>query len=143
MPITLQISKGILTERGEREVHPRMAQALLKAHGLIGNAFMTPLVIGHLKLTDAERTFVGGHNQSLAVIELKVPPGTFSSQTVLDQFVMEATDIVDELGTGTHPRARTFVNITHALEGSWGVSGRAYTSDQLGEAIGRGQPPKV
>jgi len=48
MPISVQVTKGLLTPEGQREVFPRVAEALLEAHGLSGNRFMTPNVIGHL-----------------------------------------------------------------------------------------------
>jgi hypothetical protein len=48
MPISIQVSRGLLTSKGEREVFPLIAEALLKAHGLVGNSFMTANVIGHL-----------------------------------------------------------------------------------------------
>lgn len=135
MPFSIQLTKNLLTPQGEREVFPRLAAALLKVHGLTGNAFMTPIVIGHVEVYPEERSFVDGKSQSLAVIELKVPPITFPTQEIKDAFVREATDIIHELRAGSHPRERTFVNVVYALEGSWGIGGKAYTNAALGEAI--------
>ena len=30
---------------------------------------------------------------------------------------------------------RTYVNVTYAVDGTWGIAGRAYTNDELGTAI--------
>lgn len=138
MPFLIQVTKNLLTPQGEREIFPRMAAALLKVHGLTGNAFMTPIVIGHVEVYAEERSFVDGKPQSLAVIELKVPPITFPTQDVKDAFVREATDIIHELRAGSHPKERTFVNVVYAVEGTWGIGGKAYTNAALGEAIQSG-----
>lgn len=135
MPLLIQVSKGLLTPEGEREVYPRMAATLLKVHGLTGNTFMTPIVIGHIDIYPEEHSFVDGKPQSLAVIEVKAPAITFGTQEVKNAFVKEATDIIHEYRAGSHPRERTFVNVVHAVDGTWGIGGKAFTNEALGEAI--------
>ncbi len=135
MPLLIQVTKNLLTPEGEREVLPRMAAALLKAHGLTDNAFMAPNVIGHLDIYDEERCYVGGKPQSLAVIEVKVPSITFPNQEVKSAFIAEATEIIHSLRAGAHPRERTFVNVVHAVDGTWGIGGKAFTNAELGAAI--------
>jgi phenylpyruvate tautomerase PptA (4-oxalocrotonate tautomerase family) len=142
MPISVQVTKGLLTPRGEREVLARVAAAFLKVHGLTGNAFMSAFVIGHFDVYDEEASFAGGRSQSLALVELKTPPIAFSTQAIKDAFIKEATDIIDELKAGPHPRDRTFVNVTYAVEGSWGIGGKAYPNDVLIAAMA-GKPAKT
>ena len=136
MPISIQLSRGLLTAAGEREVFPRIADALLQVHGLGGNAFLAPTVIGHVDIYPEEHSYAGGRPQSLAVIEVKVPSVTFPDESVKSRFVKVATDIIDELKAGGHPRDRTFVNVTYAVDGAWGIAGKAYTNADLGRAIG-------
>jgi phenylpyruvate tautomerase PptA (4-oxalocrotonate tautomerase family) len=69
------------------------------------------------------------------VVEVKVPSVTFQGRAAQEGFVAKVTDIVDELKAGEHPRARTFVNVTYAVDGTWGIAGKAYTNDDLGSAI--------
>jgi phenylpyruvate tautomerase PptA (4-oxalocrotonate tautomerase family) len=135
MPISIQLSKGLLTSSGEREVFPLIANLLLKVHGLEGNSFMTPIVIGHLDIYDEAQCYAGGRAQSLAIVEVKVPPVTFPEQSVKDAFVAGVADIIDKLKAGNHPKERTFVNVAYAVEGTWGIGDKAYTNDMLGEAI--------
>jgi phenylpyruvate tautomerase PptA (4-oxalocrotonate tautomerase family) len=135
VPISVQVTKGLLTSQGERQVVPLISDALLKAHGLSGNSFMTPNVIGHLMVTPESESYAGGQPQSLAVIEIKVPSVTFPNAEVCQTFISEVTDIIDRLKAGTHPRQRTFVNVTYAVNGAWGIGGRAYSNDELGAAI--------
>ncbi|MFL9994975.1 4-oxalocrotonate tautomerase [Paraburkholderia sediminicola] len=138
MPISVRVTQGLLTPHGEREVLPLVANALLRAHGLSGNRFMTPNVIGHLIRSPESESYVGGKPQSLAVVEVKVPATTFPNTDVKQTFVSEVTDIIDRLSAGSHPRERTFVNVTYAVDGAWGIGGRAYSNAELGEAIQRG-----
>ena len=138
MPFLIQVTKNLLTPEGEREVFPRMAAMLLKVHGLTGNAFMTPTVIGHVDIYPEEHSYVDGRPQSLAVIEVKVPSITFPTQEVKEAFIKESTDIIHELRAGSHPKERTFVNIVYAVDGTWGIGGKAYTNADLGAAIQAG-----
>jgi phenylpyruvate tautomerase PptA (4-oxalocrotonate tautomerase family) len=135
MPISIQISRGLLTAQGQRDVLPKVAQALIGAHGLTGNAFMESTVIGHLSVYDETHCYAAGKAQSLAVVEVKVPGVTFADQKIRDDFVTTVTDIIDRLKGSDHPKSRTFVNITYAVEGGWGIGGKAYTHADLGAAI--------
>ncbi|SDR48557.1 hypothetical protein SAMN05519103_03789 [Rhizobiales bacterium GAS113] len=135
MPISVQVTKGPLTPQGEREVFPLVADALLRAHGLAGNTFMTPNVIGHLVVSPESESYVGGKPQSLAIVEVKVPAITFPNAEVKQAFVGAVTDIIDQLKAGSHPRERTFVNVTYAVDGTWGIAGRAYSNAEIGEAV--------
>jgi len=135
MPLLIQLSKNLLTAKGEGEVFSRIASAMLEVHGLTGNAFMTPNVIGHVVVSPDGTSYAGDKAQSLAVVEVTAPGMTFPNQKVQQDFVARVTDIIDELKAGDHPRSRTFVNVTHAQDGSWGIAGKAYTNAELGQAI--------
>ncbi|HYP89631.1 MAG TPA: hypothetical protein VEQ59_15795 [Polyangiaceae bacterium] len=136
MPISVQITRGLLTSAGERELLPRLAQALLDAHGLADNSFMRPNVVGHLTVCEESAAYVGGKPQSLATIAVIVPSLAFGDREVQQRFIAAATRLVDELKAGPHPKERTFVTVSHAVDGAWGIAGRAYTNDDLGQAIG-------
>jgi hypothetical protein len=135
MPLLIQLSKDLLTPNGEREVFSRVAAAMLEVHGLSGNTFMTPNVIGHVQVSPEGTSYAGGKAQSLAVVEVKAPGMTFPNHKVQQDFVTRVTNIIDELKMSDHPRSRTFVNVTHAQDGSWGIAGKAYTNAELGQAI--------
>jgi phenylpyruvate tautomerase PptA (4-oxalocrotonate tautomerase family) len=135
MPILVEVSKGLLTDEGEREVFPKIAAALLEAHGLTGNAFMAPNVIGHLSVKPESECFVGGKPQSLAVIEVTVPAITFPNGQVAQKFIGDVTDVIDQYKANAHPRERTYVVVKHAVDGPWGIGGKAYTNEELGAAI--------
>jgi phenylpyruvate tautomerase PptA (4-oxalocrotonate tautomerase family) len=138
MPISIQLSQGLLTSEGQRDVFPRIAEVLLDVHGLKGNQFMTRHVIGHVTTLPAHAAYVGGTPQSLAIVEVKVPSVTFPTREVQQAFVQRVTDVIDELQAGAHPRSRTYVNVTYAVDGAWGIEGQAYTNAELGAAIAAG-----
>jgi phenylpyruvate tautomerase PptA (4-oxalocrotonate tautomerase family) len=135
MPISIQLSKGLLTSKGEQEVFSRVAKVLLQVHGIEGNKFMTTSVVGHVHIHPEENCYAALISQSLAVIEVKVPSITFPAQEIKDKFVFLVTEIIEELKAGAHPKDRTFVNVTYAVEGTWGIAGKAYSNTALGEAI--------
>jgi len=135
MPISVQVTRGLLTAEGERLIFGRIAEALLVAHGLEKNAFMKDNVIGHLVVSEESTSYVGGVAQSLAIVEVKAPSVTFADRAVREAFVKTVTDVVDALKAGQHPRSRTFVNVTYAVDGTWGIGGKAFTNADLGAAI--------
>ena len=135
MPFLIEVTKGLLTPSGEREIFAKVHEAFLKAHGLTGNRFISPNVIGHMHITEPSQSYVGGKTLSLAVIEVKVPSVTFQTPEVKQEFVAAVTDLIDHYKAGSHPRERTFVNVTYAVDGVWGIGGKAYTNAELGAAI--------
>ena len=135
MPISIQVTRGLLTPEGERAILGRVARALLEAHDLQDNAFMRDSIIGHIVVTPEAESYVGAGPGSLAVIEVKVPAVAFRNRASQEAFVADATRIVQELSAGGHSPARTFVNVVHAVDGTWGIGGRAFTNEELGAAI--------
>jgi phenylpyruvate tautomerase PptA (4-oxalocrotonate tautomerase family) len=134
MPITVTATAGILDEAAEKHILPRLSEALLARNGMAGNTFMTPIVVGSLHILPEGRIFAGGRAEQAIFVELKVPSVTFGSQEQRQGFVDDANSILNELTHGTYPKDKTFVNITYAVDGSWGVAGKAWTNAELGKA---------
>ena len=135
MPITVTATRGIFTPEAEQNVVPKLSVLMLKLHGLTGNKFMTPVVIGSLNIVSPENIFSGGSPSSAVFIEWKVPSFGFGTQEILNDYVKEATAIVVELSNGKITKKNVFVNVLHAVDGSWGVNGKAYTNAELGDAV--------
>ena len=138
MPLTLTLSEGVLPKGTEKQAYARLSDAMLKWHGLTGNKFVTPMVIGHINVIDQEHTFSGSKESPVAFVEWKVPSFAFADRKVQLGYVEEATNIIHEMSGGKHPKDRVWVNILHAVDGGWGVNGAAMTNDQLKEAASRG-----
>lgn len=135
MPITVTVTEGVFTPDAEKNLVPKLSALMLKLHGLTGNKFMTPVVIGSLNLVSPAHIFSGGTPTPAVFIEWKVPSFGFATQEILNDYVKEATDITVELSNGKLTRKNVFVNVLHAVNGSWGVNGKAYTNEELGAAI--------
>ena len=60
MPIQIIVPEGVLTAEAEAEAFRKLTELLLRLHGLTGNKFMTPNVIGEVTVVPKGRTFSGG-----------------------------------------------------------------------------------
>ena len=138
MPLTLTLTEGVLPQGAEKTAFARLSDAMLKWHGLSGNKTMTPNVVGHIQLVPPEHSCSGARQAPVAFVEWKVPSFAFASREVQLGYIAEATDIIHELSGGRQPKERIWVNVTHAVDGAWGIAGQAMTNAQLGEAVARG-----
>ena len=136
MPITVTAPRGALTAEGERAIIPELTAALLESTGATGNEFLTSIVGGTLQLLDPRDVYAAGVNQSLVLVEVKLPAVALSSEETRAAFVAAATDVVERLSGPDHERGQTWVNVVHAAEGGWGLGGRAYTGADLITAAG-------
>lgn len=135
MPLTVIATKGIFTPENEKKIVPELSALMLRLHGLAGNKFMTPVVIGHLELVSPDLIFSGGAPVTAVFVEWKVPSFGFSSHQMLKDYVEEATATVVELAGGLLSHKNVFVNVVHAADGSWGIHGKAYSNAELIEAV--------
>jgi hypothetical protein len=135
MPLTLIVSEGVLPESRMPSTIQRLSEAFLRLHGLAGNPVLTPNVVGHVQVVPAGRTFSGLEPTEVAVVEWLVPSFAFISRETQIAYVREATEIVHEACGGKLPPSRIWVNVKHAVDGTWGIEGIAYSNAQLGEAL--------
>jgi len=138
MPLTLTLTAGVLPAGQEKTAFTRLAAAMLKWHGLTGNKFMTAAVIGSINLLPPEHTYAGLQENPVVFIEWKVPPVAFVQRDVQIGYVAEATQIIHDMSGQRHPKERIWVNVVHAVDGTWGIGGEAMDVTQLGAAIARG-----
>lgn len=138
MPLTLTLTDGALPKGSEKVAFSRLSEAMLKWHGLTGNKVMTPNVIGSIHLVSIENTFSGSKEAPVAFIEWKVPSFAFASREVQISYIEEATNIVHEMSGGKLAKDHIWVNVVHAVDGAWGIAGKAMTNDELKEAVSQG-----
>jgi hypothetical protein len=138
MPLTLIVTEGVIPKDREHTTMARLAESFLRLHGLAGNKALTPNVIGHIQVLPKGSTFAGLQSAAVAIVEWKVPSFAFTSREIQAAYVEEATNTVHEASGGRHPKELTWVNVTHAVDGGWGIAGRAMTNSELGAAIAQG-----
>jgi phenylpyruvate tautomerase PptA (4-oxalocrotonate tautomerase family) len=135
MPITVTAPRGVLTPAGEREILPRLTRDLAAASGLADNEAFTAVIGGTLHVLEPERIYGGGANRPLVMVELKLPNIGLASLDQRAAFVAAATDTVEQLTVAGHRREDTWVNVLNAPDGGWGIAGRAYTGQDLINAL--------
>ena len=138
MPLTLTLSEGVLPKGTEKAAYARLSDAMLKWHGLSGNKVMTPNVIGHINVINKEHTFSGSKEAPVAFVEWKVPSFAFTDRKAQLGYVEEATSIIHEMSGGKQPRDHIWVNVVHAVDGTWGIAGNAMTNAELANAVSKG-----
>ena len=138
MPLTLTVTEGVLPKGTEKATFARLSDAMLKWHGLTGNKVMTPNVIGSIHVLGTEHTFSGSKEAPVAFIEWKVPSFAFATREIQIGYIEEVTEIVHAASGGRLPKENIWVNVLHAVDGAWGIAGKAMTNAQLGEAVAKG-----
>ena len=138
MPLTLIITKGVLAKDRQQATIARLSEAFLKLHGLAGNKFFTPNVIGHIAELPADSTFAGLKPTPVAIVEWLTPYFAFGTRDIQTAYVTEATQILFEACDGKHPKENIWVNLKYAVDGMWGIGGKAFTNDELGAAAAKG-----
>ena len=138
MPLTLIVTEGVIPKDREADTMSRLSEAMLRLHGLSGNPVMTPNVIGSIQIVPRGNTYAGLRPATVGIIEWKVPSFAFTSREVQTAYVAEATEIVHAASGGKLPKEFIWVNVTHAVDGVWGIAGKAYTNAELGAAVSQG-----
>src|SRR5258705_12787075 len=135
MPIQVIVPEGTLSADAQAEAFRKLTDLLLRLHGLTGNKFMTPNIIGEVPVVPRGRTFSGGKPTDIAVFELKVPSFVLPTQELKDAWIAEGTAIIEQAAAGRIKREHIFASVTYAVEGAWGIGGTAYSNAALGSAV--------
>ncbi|MBL4673093.1 MAG: hypothetical protein JKX81_12615 [Arenicella sp.] len=138
MPLTLTLTEGILPEGSEKVAVAEITASMLKWHGLTGNKAMTPNITATVHILPKSRTFSGGKEFSGVWVEWKVPSFAFNDRELQIGFCKDATDIIYKLSDNKQPKDNIYVNVVHAVDGTWNFNGEAMTNEQIGTAISAG-----
>jgi phenylpyruvate tautomerase PptA (4-oxalocrotonate tautomerase family) len=135
MPIQIIMTEGLTSKAEAQKAHAEISQVFLDLHQISNNAFMLPNIIGEVVFVEEGLTFSGKDVNSIAIVELRVPSFTFGTQQQRDEFVQKATDIILRSTAGKLPKELVWVNAVYAVDGLWGIAGKAYSNAELGQAI--------
>ena len=138
MPLTLTVTEGVLPKGTEKQLFEKLCRAMLKWHGLLENKAMTPNIVGSIHVLPRGCTWSGLTEASVVFIEWKVPSFAFAQRDIQTGYIAEATELAFEAAGGRQPRERIWCNITHAVDGGWGIAGEALTNTQLAERVAAG-----
>jgi hypothetical protein len=138
MPLTLTLTEGVVPKGQEKVAFARLSEAMIRWHGLSGNAVMTPNVVGSLHVLPKDATFTGLQETVVAFVEWKVPSFAFTDPKVQQGYFEEATNIIHEMSGGKQPKDKIFINVVHAVDGAWNFNGRAMTNSEIGALVSQG-----
>lgn len=134
MPLTLIVTEGVIPKEREADTMSRLSEVFLELHGLSGNKAMTPNVIGHIQVVPKGSSYAGLTPAAVAIVEWKVPSFAFTDREAQRSYIVQATEIIHAASGRRHPKESIWVNVTHAVDGAWGIAGKAYTNAELGAA---------
>jgi phenylpyruvate tautomerase PptA (4-oxalocrotonate tautomerase family) len=111
----------------ERDLAARLTAALLRAEGVAEPAAAHLDNTGaYLHRLPAEAVHTAGTDRARTVrIQVLTPPGVLD-RAGQRELVAEATRIVAEVSGDPGQAARTWVLLTEAAEGGWGIAGTAF-----------------
>jgi hypothetical protein len=138
MPLTLTLTEGLVAKGQEKIAFARLSEAMLKAHGLAGNAVMTRNVVGSLHVLPKAATFTGMEETAIAFVEWKVPSFAFADPDAQKSYYNAASDILFEMAGGKLPRDNIYINVVHAVDGAWNFEGRRMTNAEIGARVAEG-----
>ena len=138
MPLSLHLTEGVIPVGTEKLAIKQITDIMLKWHGLTGNSVMTPNVTAMCQVLPHGSTFSGGENVAGAWIEFKTPSFAFTDREVQIGVAKEATDVIYELSGRKQAKNNIYFNVTHTVDGSWNLDGKAMTDEELGQEISKG-----
>jgi hypothetical protein len=138
MPLTLTLTEGVLPAGQEKVAFARLSEAMLEAHGMTGNAVMTRNTVGSVHVLPRDATYTGMQPTPVVFIEWKVPAFAFADPDVQKRYYKTASDIIDDLSGGRHPRDNTYINVVHTVDGAWNFEGQRMTNAEIGTRVTQG-----
>jgi phenylpyruvate tautomerase PptA (4-oxalocrotonate tautomerase family) len=109
----------------ERQLAEQLTHALLRAEGAPLAAPYLENTAAYVHLLPAEAIHTAGTERARTVrVQVLTPPDALD-RAGQQQFVTDATEIVTRLSGDPTQAGRTWVFLTEAAEGGWGVSGFA------------------
>jgi phenylpyruvate tautomerase PptA (4-oxalocrotonate tautomerase family) len=129
--IDVYAPQGLLPTGSNRPLARALTEALLEAEG-------APLVDPYLENTaayvhelPADAVHTAGTDRARTVrVQVLTPPGVLD-RAAQRQFVARATEIVAEVAGDPTQAGRTWVFLTEAAEGGWGIGGIAFGREEF------------
>ena len=123
--IDVFVPEGLLPAGSERPLARALTEALLEAEGApLADPFLENTAAYVHELPPAAVHTAGTDRARTVRVQVLTPPGTLG-RVAQQQFVARATDIVTHVTGDPTQAGRTWVFLTEAAEGGWGVSGFA------------------
>ena len=132
--IDIVASEGTFPESSEAALLERATSCLLQWEKTTGIPIATANTAAYLDVLPRARVTAGGKPDRVVRVQVLTPTGTLSQEQRAG-ITAGLTAIVAELAGEPSVGERTWVLFHEAVDGGWGIGGRAYTNADLGEAV--------
>jgi len=140
--IDVYAAADVFPAHADRELGEALTLAVLRAEGVAApGPFHTNNTAVYIHRMDASAVQTAATALARTVrVQIITPPGSLNRDGQ-KQIVKEATEIVAKVsGDATLP-ARTWVLLTEAVEGGWGMFGTAFGKDEFAALAARAKTP--
>jgi phenylpyruvate tautomerase PptA (4-oxalocrotonate tautomerase family) len=132
--IDIVAPEGIFPEPSEATLLARVTACLLEWEKTTGIPLATANTGAYLNVLPRARVAAGGKADTVVRVQILTPVNALT-QEQRSGIAAGITDIVGELATEPGVRARTWILFHEAVDGGWGIAGRAYTNAEIKEAV--------
>lgn len=139
--IDVYAASDLFPEGSERELGEALTLALLRAEGVPnpGPTHLNNTGVYLHKLLPAEVQTAATAEARTVRVQVVTPPSVLSRDGQR-QLVKEATEIVTRISGDPSQAARTWVLLTEAAEGGWGIAGTAFGKEEFAALAARANP---
>ena len=132
----------------DRQLGEQLTRAILRAEGVANpGPYHLNNTAAYIHRMDPKTVHTASTDSARTVrVQVITPPGALTREGQ-KQLVKEVTDIVTKISGDPTQTTRTWVLLTEAAEGGWGISGTAYGKQEFAElaakaaaARAKGQP---
>jgi phenylpyruvate tautomerase PptA (4-oxalocrotonate tautomerase family) len=124
--IDVYTPEGLFPKGFERNLASQLTQALLEAEGAPLAAPYLENTAAYMHVLPASAVHTAGTDQAKTVrVQVLTPPGVLD-RVGQQKLVADATRIVAEVSGDPTEASRTWIFLTEAAEGGWGISGVAF-----------------
>lgn len=123
---------GLFPNGTERQLAEELTRAVLRAEGVASpGQFHLDNTAAYLHLMEPARVHTAASGSARTVrVQVLTPPAVLSREGQ-KQLVREITDIVTAISGDPGQKARTWVLLTEAAEGGWGLLGTAFGREEF------------
>jgi phenylpyruvate tautomerase PptA (4-oxalocrotonate tautomerase family) len=140
--IDVYVPRDLFPDAADRQIAEDLTLALLRAEGVQQPA---PVQLDNTaayihRLNPAAVHTAGTAAARTVRIQVLTPPGVLN-RTGQRSFVAEATEIVARIANDPTQAARTWVLLTEAAEGGWGIAGTAFGREEFAALAAKKKHP--
>ena len=129
MPLDLYVPKGSLAPEKRATLASALTESLLKWTDASDDDAIRANVSVWVHELPADAVNAGGGPAKVARLDIKVPTVALTTQERRQGVIADATTIVQQ--AAAVPFERVWVIVSHAIDGGWGIDGRAFSEDDF------------